>query len=88
MSLQQVIVDVREPFEFDSGHVEGAINITPADLLSGAKQLSGLDKNTQLIIYCRSGSRSNVSIEILKQMGFTNLVNGINAAHVRKYLLS
>lgn len=84
MNVPKLIIDVREPFEFDSGHVEGALNIPPADLLSGAHQLDDVDRDTQIIVYCRSGSRSNVSIELLKQMGFTNLVNGINANHVLK----
>jgi phage shock protein E len=88
MSSKQVIIDVREPYEYQSGHIETAINIPPSDLTSGASQLQALDKNTKLIIYCKTGSRSNVSIQTLKQMGFTNLVNGINADHVRKNYLS
>lgn len=80
--MKRLIIDVREPFEFASGHAEGAINIPPADIMSGASQLDGVDKDTELIIYCRSGSRSSVSIQMLQQMGFTNLVNGINADHV------
>ncbi len=84
MSSKRVIIDVREPFEYRSGHVEGALNIPPSDLISGVPLLDTLDKDTELIIYCRTGSRSNASIQILKQMGFTNLVNGINAEHVTK----
>ena len=85
---KQIIIDVREPVEYKSGHVEGAINIPPSELMSGVPQLEDLDKDTELIVYCRTGSRSNVSIQILKQMGFTNLVNGINAGHVKKNYLS
>lgn len=88
MSLERIIIDVREPFEYASGHVEGAINIPPSELMSGAQQLEDLDKNTELIVYCKTGSRSNVSIQVLKQMGFTNLVNGINAGQVTKKYLS
>jgi len=84
MSSRRVIIDVREPFEYESGHVEGALNIPPADLISGISALDRFDKDTELIIYCRTGSRSNASIQILKQMGFTNLINGINAEHVAK----
>ncbi len=84
MSVKQLIIDVREPEEFSTGHVDGAINIPPASLLTGATQLNGVDKDTELIVYCLSGSRSNASIQILKQLGFTNLINGINADHVRK----
>ena len=84
MSSKRVIIDVREPLEYESGHVEGALNIPPADLISGTSVLDTLDKDTEMIIYCRTGSRSNASIQILKQMGFTNLINGINAEHVAK----
>lgn len=84
--MDRVIIDVREPEEFAYGHVEGAINIPPAELMAGAKQLANVPKDTELILYCISGSRSNVSMQILKRLGFTNLVNGINAAQVnRKY---
>lgn len=84
MSSKRIVIDVREPFEYQAGHVEGALNIPPADLISGAAALNGVDKDTEIIVYCRTGSRSNASIQILKQMGFTNLVNGINQGHVEK----
>ena len=84
MTKKKLIIDVREPFEFASGHVEGAINIPPSSLLSGALELDGVERDTEMVVYCLSGSRSNSSIQILKQMGFTNLSNGINAGHVKK----
>lgn len=84
MSTQRIIIDVREPDEYASGHIENAINVPPAVLLSGAPQLTHVDKDSGIIVYCRTGARSNASIQILKQMGFTNLVNGISAEHVRK----
>lgn len=88
MDKKQIIIDVREPNEYASGHVDGAINIPPNALMSGAKALDNLDRNTMLIVYCKTGSRSNVAIELLKQIGFTNVVNGINAGHVEKNYLS
>ena len=84
MSSKRIVIDVREPYEYESGHVEGALNIPPADLISGAKALDNVDRDTELVVYCRTGSRSNASIQILKQMGFTNLTNGIHAGHVEK----
>ena len=88
MGKSTIIIDVREPFEYQMGHAEGAINIPPAELMTRAQQLKGVDKDTQLVVYCRTGSRSNASIQILQRMGFTNLVNGINAEHVTKNYLS
>ena len=84
--MNRIIIDVREPEEYATGHVKGAINIPPAQLMQGAKQLDGIPKNTELILYCVSGSRSNVSINILKQMGYTSLTNGINKNHVEANL--
>ncbi len=84
MKLSRLIIDVREPFEFESGHVGGAINIPPTAILSNPPELESIDRDTEIIVYCRSGSRSNTSIQILKGMGFTNLVNGINAQQVVK----
>lgn len=81
--MKRIFVDVREPSEFARGHVEGAINVPPMDIMQGAKLLSGVAKDTELVLYCLSGSRSNASINILRQLGFTNLVNGINKDQVR-----
>lgn len=85
--MQRIIIDVREPEEFRGGHVKGAINIPPTELLNGATDLVDVPKNTELVVYCLSGSRSNVAKNILSSMGFTNIVNGINQRHVEaKYL--
>lgn len=87
MEQNQIIIDVREPDEYANGHIDGALNIPPAEIMAGSKQLANLPKSTRLIVYCVSGSRSNASIQILKQQGFTNLINGINADHVKKNYL-
>lgn len=85
--MDRIIIDVREPLEFRMGHVKGAINIPPSQMMAGAKKLDGVPKDTELVLYCVSGSRSNSSMHYLQQLGFTNLVNGINKAHVKaKYL--
>lgn len=85
--MDRVIVDVREPLEYKLGHVKGAINIPPSHIMAGAEQLQDVPKDTEIILYCVSGSRSNVSMRYLQDLGFTNLVNGINRRHVEaKYL--
>ena len=87
-SMTPVVIDVREPFEFATGHVKGAINIPPAELMSGTKKLKKISKDTEIILYCLSGSRSNSSMHLLRQMGYENLTNGINKEHVAaKYSL-
>lgn len=82
--MQRIIIDVREPVEYAAGHVEGAINIPPSEIMAGSAKLADVPKDTELILYCVSGSRSNVSMYFLQQQGFTNLVNGINMIHVQK----
>lgn len=85
--MSRIIIDVREPFEFAMGHVKGALNIPPSKLMAGAKQLDGVAKDTEIILYCRSGSRSAVSMNILSSMGYTKLINGINKDQVNaRYL--
>lgn len=86
--MNRIFIDVREPYEYEVDTITGALNIPPAELLAGAKQLDGIAKDTELILYCKSGSRSNVSIQILRAMGFTNLVNGINSGQVKKKYFS
>lgn len=84
--MQQIVIDVRSADEFKMGHYEGALNITPEDLMNGALQLAEFPKDSQIIVYCRSGARSNAAIHILRDLGFTNLVNGINQRNVEQML--
>ena len=85
--MNRIIIDVREPDEFLSGHVVGALNIPPSELMAGSKKLDAVTKDTELILYCKSGARSHSSMHILQAMGYTNLINGINKDHVTaKYL--
>lgn len=88
VTMRYTIIDVRESDEFAQGHVLGALNIPPDQLLAGAPQIADLPKDTPLLLYCKSGARSNSAIHILKQLGFTNLTNGINKDQVAaKYLI-
>lgn len=81
--MQRIFIDVREPHEYANAHVEGALNIPPTDIMSGAPQLQNIPKDTELVLYCRSGSRSNTAMHLFKTLGFKNIVNGINKDHIR-----
>lgn len=82
-----IFIDVREPEEYQSGHVEGALNIPASDFLNKTDKLDGVEKDTPIIVYCRSGARSNVAMQFLKQMGFSDVTNGINKDQVEaRYL--
>lgn len=87
-SVNPLIVDTREADEFARSHADGAINISSMEFMKGLpEQLAGLPKDTPMILYCRSGQRSNTCIQILKQQGFTNVTNGINEHHVNKMII-
>ena len=64
-----VLVDVRTPDEYASGHIEGSRNI-PLDALTSAQNAIP-DKSTPLYIYCHSGARSRYAARILKRLGYT-----------------
>lgn len=85
--MKQVIIDVREPIEFQSGHVEGALNLPPAQLMNEELVKEKVPQDAEVIVYCRTGSRSNVAIHMLKSYGYTNLTNGVNKEQVEaRYL--
>lgn len=83
-----IIVDTREPFEYASSHVEGAINIPPMEFMRGdvPAKLKDVPKDEEIILYCRSGQRSNTCSMILRQAGYIHLVNGTNEMRVRAML--
>ena len=61
-----VIIDVRTKEEFDELHVVGAINI-PYDAINSDIEVS---KDTTVFVYCRSGKRSNMAYQTLKDLGY------------------
>lgn len=67
-----VIIDVRTPEEFNSGHVQGALNI-PVESADFTQQVSTLDPSLTYAIYCRSGNRSEVATAEMANMGFMHL---------------
>lgn len=75
-----VIIDVREPFEFADGHVEGAINIPSGDFLESSVIDSMKEElsDSIIILYCRTGARAGRCQKILEAEGFPEVINGIN----------
>ena len=75
------LVDVRTPAEFSSGHIAKAININVMDA-TFTNEISKLDKQKSVYIYCRSGARSQRAAATLMQNGFTQIIDlqgGINS---------
>lgn len=65
-------VDVRTPQEFADGHLENAKNYPLSEL---DKHFANINKDTQIVLYCRSGNRSGKAFQYLTAQGFTNLHN-------------
>jgi rhodanese-related sulfurtransferase len=69
-----LVIDVRSPGEFNSGHLPTAINI-PLDEIETALPRLVKDKNQVLLLHCQSGMRSGMAKQKLKGMGYTNVFN-------------
>lgn len=67
------LVDVRTPQEFSEGSVKGAVNIPLSEIESRIDEFK--DKK-QIVVFCRSGSRSTEAKRILEANGITGVVNG------------
>ena len=67
-----VVLDVRTPEEVAAGHLPGQRNIDfyDADFVS---QLDELDKDVPYLVYCRSGNRSEVAVQQMRDLGFTTI---------------
>jgi len=67
-----IVVDVRSPEEYSSGHIEGSINIPLQELAAKATQLN---KEKTILLCCASGTRSGMATTLLKGKGFSNVLN-------------
>lgn len=65
-----LLVDVRTPQEFAEGHIAGSVNIPLQDLTA---RMSEIPKDTNAVIYCRSGNRSGQAMQILANAGYTKI---------------
>lgn len=76
-----LVIDVRSPGEFASGHVEGAFNV-PLDVFAQVHARIAPDKSRQIILYCQSGARSGQALQFLQQHHYENVVNGVSVSVV------
>lgn len=67
------LVDVRTPEEFAESGIPGAKNLPLQDIDRTAN--TSLDKSLPIVVYCRSGQRSQMALQILMSLGFTNVHN-------------
>lgn len=78
-SATGLIIDVRSPEEHRSGYIPNSTNI-PIESLKEQILSKNIDRNTQLVVYCKNGTPSKRAAEILDSVGFTNVYyfGGIN----------
>ena len=69
-----IIVDVREPAEYEIVSIPGSVLIPKGDILSGAA-LARLPQDKQIVLHCKSGVRSAEALAALKDAGFANSVH-------------
>jgi len=67
-----VVLDVRSAGEFAAGHVPGARNVPHDQVHTRLDELATL-KDKQVVLYCRSGRRSGMAAQALREAGFTRL---------------
>lgn len=70
----RMIIDVRTPAEFATGHLDGAVNI---DIQSPdfTDRIGELERSGSYVVYCRSGNRSGMAMAQMLDMGFTDVSN-------------
>jgi len=70
----RVVIDVRGPDEVAEGAIVGA---TVLDFNAGEFQakIGGYDRNAAYLVYCRSGNRSGQAVAIMKELGFTDVID-------------
>jgi len=69
-----LLIDVRSVKEFESGNIEGSLNI-PHTNIDALAQAIGSDHERKVVVYCRSGRRSGLAQKNLQKIGYTGIFN-------------
>ena len=81
MDTQEVLIlDVREQDEYDSGHIPGAVLLPVGTIDEESAAAVIPEKDTTVLVYCRSGNRSKRAAKALAELGYTGIYEfgGIN----------
>ena len=68
-----VILDVREQDEYDAGHIPGAVLLTVGTINEETAASVIPEKDTVVLVYCRSGNRSKTASQTLADLGYTQI---------------
>jgi len=69
-----ILLDVRTQAEYDSGHILNAINISHEQILEDPELLAEY-KDSQMVVFCRSGGRAGKVIQLLESIGFEDIID-------------
>ena len=69
---KEFLLDVREEYEYQEGHIKGAVNLPLREIL---EKKDTLPKDKDIYVYCRSGHRSADAVNFLKSLGFEKVHN-------------
>ena len=69
---KEFLLDVREEYEYQDGHIKGAVNLPLREIL---EKKDTLPKDKDIYVYCRSGHRSADAVNFLKSLGFEKVHN-------------
>jgi len=76
--MNEVVVDLRRPEEFEDGHLPEAVNI-PHDEFIARAQAGKLDKNVKYLLHCRSGARVGLVVNAVQGYDLVNVQQRFNA---------
>ena len=81
MSKGAILIDVRSPQEYNEGHLDNSILLPEYEILKKIEDIIP-NKNTKIILYCSSGTRSKKAQEELEKMGYKNIYNVLNGVEL------
>jgi rhodanese-related sulfurtransferase len=75
-----VIIDVREPFEYESGHIENSVLISMYDVFNNISLVKKYE-DKKIVLVCSSGHRSYYTGKFLEENGMENIYNLYNGLY-------
>ena len=69
-----LVIDVRSLAEYQQVHIRQAVNI-PYEQIAGRIAALAPDQNARIVLYCRSGRRSGIAEQTLRQLGYNQVEN-------------
>ena len=72
-----VLVDVREPNEYEINRIPGSVLIPKGEFLNGHAlgELPGVDSGQQVVLYCKTGVRSAEALAVIKGAGYADAIH-------------